>query len=150
MPQALMDKVISSQTFNAGFSAVEFTSSALVDMAFHQGETITDSALFEHQELEKLQMPNTIIMRHRPPHFAHIFSGDGYAAGYYSYMWSEVLDADAFQAFEEIGDVFNSELANRLKCFIYSAGGSRDPEELYKAFRGRLPSPEAMMKKRGL
>lgn len=150
MPQALMDKVIASQTFNAGFSAVEFTSSALVDMAFHQGKTITDSILFEHQELEKLQMPNTIIMRHRPSHFTHIFSGDGYAAGYYSYMWSEVLDADAFQAFEETDDVFNSELANRLKCFIYSAGGSRDPEELYKAFRGRLPSPEAMMKKRGL
>ncbi|WP_246787433.1 M3 family metallopeptidase, partial [Bartonella vinsonii] len=78
------------------------------------------------------------------------FSGDGYAAGSYSYMWSEVLDADAFQAFEEIGDVFSSELANRLKCFIYSAGGSSDPEELYKAFRGRLPSPEAMMKQRGL
>ncbi|EJF80859.1 hypothetical protein MCO_00091 [Bartonella sp. DB5-6] len=150
MPQTLMDKVLSAQTFNAGFSAVEFTSSALVDMAFHQGEKITDPTMFERQELEKLQMPNTIIMRHRPPHFTHIFSGDGYAAGYYSYMWSEVLDADAFQAFEETGDVFNLELANRLKRFIYSAGGSCDPEELYKAFRGRLPSSEAMIKKRGL
>ncbi len=150
MPQALMDKILSAQTFNAGFSAVEFTSSALVDMAFHQGKKITDPTMFERQELEKLQMPNTIIMRHRPPHFTHIFSGDGYAAGYYSYMWSEVLDADSFQAFEETGDVFNSELADRLKRFIYSAGGSRDPEELYKAFRGQLPSPEAMIKKRGL
>ncbi len=150
MPQTLMDKVLSAQTFNAGFSAVEFTSSALVDMAFHQGEKITDPTMFERQELEKLQMPDTIIMRHRPPHFTHIFSGDGYAAGYYSYMWSEVLDADAFQAFEETGDVFNSKLADRLKRFIYSAGGSCDPEELYKAFRGRLPSPEAMIKKRGL
>ncbi|WP_455475835.1 M3 family metallopeptidase [Bartonella sp. B17] len=150
MPQALMDKMITTQIFNAGFSAVEFISSALVDIAFHKGETITDPTMFEHQELEKLQMPNTIIMRHRPPHFTHIFSGDDYAAGYYSYMWSEVLDADAFQAFEETGDVFNSELSDRLKHFIYSAGGSRDPEELYKDFRGRLPSPEAMIKKRGL
>ncbi|WP_332060572.1 M3 family metallopeptidase [Bartonella sp. CB74] len=150
MPQALMDKIVAAQTFNAGFSAVEFISSALVDMAFHQRETVTDPTIFEHQELERLQMPDTIIMRHRPPHFTHIFSGDGYAAGYYSYMWSEVLDADAFQAFEETGDVFNSELADRLKHFIYSAGGSRDPEELYKAFRGRLPSSEAMIKKRGL
>ncbi|WP_375641657.1 MULTISPECIES: M3 family metallopeptidase [unclassified Bartonella] len=150
MPQALMDKVLSAQTFNAGFAAVEFTSSALVDMAFHQGVTVTDPTMFERQELEKLQMPDTIIMRHRPPHFTHIFSGDGYAAGYYSYMWSEVLDADAFQAFEETGDVFNSELADKLKRFIYSAGGSCDPEELYKAFRGRMPLPEAMINKRGL
>lgn len=150
MPQALMDKVLLAQTFNAGFSAVEFTSSALMDMAFHQGKTIPDSTIFEYQELEKLQMPDAIIMRHRPTHFTHVFSGDGYAAGYYSYLWSEVLDADAFQAFEEVNDVFNPELADRLKRFIYSAGGSRDPEELYKAFRGRLPSPEAMIKKRGL
>ncbi|WP_208441590.1 M3 family metallopeptidase [Bartonella raoultii] len=150
MPQTLMDKVLLAQTFNAGFSAVEFISSALVDMAFHRGETVTDPTIFEFKELEKLQMPDAIIMRHRSPHFTHVFSGDGYAAGYYSYMWSEVLDADAFQAFEEVKDVFNSELAERLKHFIYSAGGSRDPEELYKAFRGRLPSPEAMIKKRGL
>ncbi|WP_019222154.1 M3 family metallopeptidase [Bartonella rattaustraliani] len=150
MPQELMDKVLSAQTFNAGFSAVEFISSALVDMAFHQGKPVNDPTIFEAQELEKLQMPDAIIMRHRPPHFTHVFSGDGYAAGYYSYMWSEVLDADAFQAFEETDDVFNSELADRLKRFIYSAGGSRDPEELYKAFRGRLPSPEAMIQKRGL
>ncbi|WP_336276414.1 M3 family metallopeptidase [Bartonella sp. CB178] len=150
MPQVLVDKIIKARTFDAGFSAVEFISSALVDMAFHRGETVTDPAMFERKELEKLQMPDTIIMRHRPPHFAHIFSGDGYASGYYSYMWSEVLDADAFQAFEEVGDVFNVGLADKLKRFIYSAGGSCDPEELYKAFRGRFPSPEAMIKKRGL
>ncbi|WP_375675691.1 M3 family metallopeptidase [Bartonella sp. CL100XZDX] len=150
MPQELIDKVLVAQTFNAGFSAVEFISSALVDMAFHQGETVTDPTVFECQELEKLQMPDTIIMRHRPPHFMHVFAGDGYASGYYSYMWSEVLDADAFQAFEETGDVFNSELADLLKRCIYSAGGSRDPEELYKAFRGRMPLPEAMINKRGL
>ncbi|UNF40663.1 M3 family metallopeptidase [Bartonella krasnovii] len=150
MSQELIDKVVAAQTFNAGFSAVEFISSALVDIAFHQGETVTDPTIFEHKELEKLQMPDTIIMRHRPSHFMHVFAGDGYAAGYYSYMWSEVLDADAFQAFEETGDAFNSELADLLKRFIYSVGGSRDPEELYKAFRGRMPLPEAMMNKRGL
>ncbi|WP_260480065.1 M3 family metallopeptidase [Bartonella quintana] len=128
--------MLSAQTFNAGLFAVEFISSALVDIAFYQGETVTEPTMFEHQELEKLQMPDTIIMRHRPPHFTHIFSGDGYAAGYYSYMWSEVLDTDTFQVFEETGDVFNAQLADRLKCFIYSARGNRNPEELYKAFRG--------------
>ncbi|AQX20960.1 peptidyl-dipeptidase Dcp Metallo peptidase, MEROPS family M03A [Bartonella sp. CDC_skunk] len=150
LPQALLDKILSAHTFNAGFNAVEFLSSALVDMAFHQEEKVVDPTFFERKELEKLGMPDTIIMRHRPPHFAHIFSGDGYAAGYYSYMWSEVLDADAFQAFEETGDVFNPELASRLKRFVYSAGGSYDPEKLYESFRGRLPSPESMIKKRGL
>ncbi|EYS94884.1 M3 family metallopeptidase [Bartonella bacilliformis] len=150
MPQDLLNKIALAHKFNAGFCAVEFISSALVDMAFHRGEIVDDPALFEHKELEKLKMPDTIVMRHRPPHFTHIFSGDGYAAGYYSYMWSEVLDADAFQAFEETGDVFHPELAERLKRFIYSAGGSCDPEELYVAFRGQLPSPEAMIEKRGL
>ncbi|AQX28349.1 peptidyl-dipeptidase Dcp Metallo peptidase, MEROPS family M03A [Bartonella sp. JB15] len=150
IPQALLDKILSAHTFNAGFNAVEFLSSALVDMAFHQEEKVVDPTLFERKELEKLGMPDSIIMRHRPPHFAHVFSSDGYAAGYYSYMWSKVLDADAFQAFEQTGDVFNSELADRLKRFIYSAGGSCDPEELYKSFRGRLPSLEPMIKKLGL
>ncbi|AGF74182.1 peptidyl-dipeptidase Dcp [Bartonella australis AUST/NH1] len=150
IPQVLIDKILSARTFNAGFYAVEFTSSALMDMAMHQGVIIDDPAAFEREELKKLRMPDTIIMRHRPPHFLHIFSSDGYAAGYYSYMWAEVLDSDAFQAFEETHDVFNLELADRLKRFIYSAGGSRDPEELYRAFRGRLPSSEALIKKRGL
>jgi peptidyl-dipeptidase Dcp len=95
-------------------------------------------------------MPDTIAMRHRAPQFGHIFSGDGYSAGYYSYMWSEVLDADAFAAFEETGDPFNPALAERLRKNIYAAGGSKDPEELYTAFRGKMPSPEAMMVKRGL
>jgi peptidyl-dipeptidase Dcp len=89
-------------------------------------------------------------MRHRTPHFLHVFSGDGYSAGYYSYLWSEVLDADAFSAFEETGDVFDPGLAARLLKNIYAAGGSRDPEELYTAFRGKMPSPDAMMVKRGL
>ena len=89
-------------------------------------------------------------MRHRPPHFAHVFSGGGYASAYYSYMWSEVLDADAFAAFEETGDIFDPETAKRLHDHVYAAGGSRDPEELYKAFRGRLPTPEALLQQRGL
>ena len=95
-------------------------------------------------------MPDAIAMRHRTPHFLQGFSGDGYSAGYYSYLWSEVLDADAFSAFEETGDVFDPALAAKLKKHVYSAGGSEDPEDLYKAFRGKLPSPDAMMEKRGL
>lgn len=151
MPKALLDKVLAARSFNAGFNTVEFTSSALVDMAFHTGtEKIADPLAFEVATLEKLNMPDAIIMRHRTPHFLHVFSGDGYSAGYYSYMWSEVLDADAFSAFEETGDAFNPQLAEKLKTHIYAAGGTRDPEELYKAFRGKMPSPDAMIEKRGL
>lgn len=151
IPQALIDKVLKAATFNAGFNTVEFTSSALVDMAFHTSEhEITDPLVFEAETLRKLGMPEAIIMRHRTPHFLHVFSGDGYSAGYYSYMWSEVLDADAFAAFKESGDVFNATLAEKLKTHIYAAGGSKDPEDLYKAFRGRMPTPQAMIEKRGL
>jgi peptidyl-dipeptidase Dcp len=151
MPAELLEKVLAANTFNAGFNTVEFTSSALVDMAFHaDGKPPADPLQFEADTLKKLQMPDAIIMRHRTPHFNHVFSGDGYSAGYYSYMWSEVLDADAFKAFEETGDVFNADLAAKLKQYIYSAGGSRDPEELYKAFRGKMPTPDAMIEKRGL
>jgi peptidyl-dipeptidase Dcp len=89
-------------------------------------------------------------MRHRPPHFAHLFSGEGYAAGYYSYLWSEVLDADGFGAFEEAGDVFDPDAARRLHDFVYSAGNLRDPAEAYRAFRGRDPDPQALLRKRGL
>jgi peptidyl-dipeptidase Dcp len=95
-------------------------------------------------------MPAEIAMRHRPPHFDHVFSGGGYAAAYYSYMWSEVLDADAFEAFEETGDIFDPATAKRLHDTIYSAGGAREPADAYRAFRGRLPSPEALLRKRGL
>jgi peptidyl-dipeptidase Dcp len=120
-------------------------------MAYHARPDAPQEPLaFEAETLAGLDMPDTIAMRHRTPHFAHVFSGDGYSAGYYSYMWSEVLDADAFSAFEESGDPFNPELAARLRENIYSAGGSKDPEALYTAFRGKMPSPEAMMAKRGL
>ena len=151
MPQELLSKVLEAQTFNAGYDAVEFTASALVDMAYHTApEPPADPAAFEAAELERLGMPSSITMRHRTPHFAHIFSGDGYSAGYYSYMWSEVLDADAFRAFEEAGDPFDAKLARRLREHIYGAGGSVAPEEAYQAFRGRMPTSQAMLEKRGL
>lgn len=151
MPKELLDKMLAAKTFGAGFATVEFTSSALVDMAYHaRPDAPAEPAAFEAETLEKLGMPEAIVMRHRTPHFLHVFSGEGYSAGYYSYMWSEVLDADAFAAFEETGDAFNPAMAEKLRKHIYSAGGSADPEELYKAFRGKMPSPEAMMEKRGL
>ncbi|RWC23551.1 MAG: peptidase M3 [Mesorhizobium sp.] len=151
MPKALLDKMLAARTFGAGFATVEFTASALMDMAYHARPDAPEAPLrFEAETLDELDMPNTIAMRHRTPHFGHVFSGDGYSAGYYSYMWSEVLDADAFAAFEETGDPFNPALAERLRKNIYAAGGSKDPEELYTAFRGKMPSPEAMMVKRGL
>ncbi|WP_173932309.1 M3 family metallopeptidase [Chelativorans sp. Marseille-P2723] len=151
MPAELLQKMRDARNFDAGFATVEFTASALVDMAFHaRAEAPEDPLRFEAEVLEELRKPEAIPMRHRTPHFLHVFSGDGYSAGYYSYMWSEVLDADAFRAFEEAGDPFHPEVAAKLRQHIYAAGGSADPEDLYKAFRGRLPSPEAMMEKKGL
>jgi peptidyl-dipeptidase Dcp len=150
IPRALLDKVLAAQTFNAGFGAVEFTASALVDMAWHTAGEKSDPATFEAETLKKLGMPEAIVMRHASPHFLHVFSGEGYSAGYYSYMWSEVLDADAFAAFEETGNPFSPEMAEKLRTHIYSAGGSRDPADLYQAFRGRMPDPTSMLEKRGL
>jgi peptidyl-dipeptidase Dcp len=152
MPDALIDKLVAARTFNQGFTTVEFVASALVDLDFHSlawAEDI-DPAAFEDEALERIGMPAEIAMRHRPPHFQHVFADDAYAAAYYSYMWSEVLDADAFEAFRETGDVFDPQVAERLYRFVYSAGGSRPPDEAYKAFRGRLPSEEALLKRRGL
>jgi peptidyl-dipeptidase Dcp len=150
MPQALLDKVLAARTFNSGFATVEFTSSALVDMAFHTRGPVEDPMAVQAEVLDEIGLPKSIVMRHATPHFQHVFSGDGYSAGYYSYMWSEVLDADAFSAFTETGDAFNPQMAERLKTYIYSVGGSVDPEDAYKAFRGKLPSPEAMLEKKGL
>ncbi|TCN31799.1 M3 family metallopeptidase [Sinorhizobium americanum] len=150
IPQALLDKVLAARTFNSGFATVEFTASALVDMAYHTAENISDPMALEAAALEKIGLPKAIVMRHRSPHFLHVFSGDGYSAGYYSYMWSEVLDADAFAAFEETGDPFDPAMAAKLKGHIYSIGGAIDPEDAYRAFRGKLPSPEAMLAKKGL
>jgi peptidyl-dipeptidase Dcp len=150
MPEELLQRLIAARNFNQGFATIEYLASAFVDLDFHSlPPADIDSREFEAGALSRIGMPDEIVMRHRPPHFAHIFSGGGYAAGYYSYMWSEVLDADAFEAFEEAGDIFDPVTARRLRETIYAAGGSRDPADAYKAFRGRLPSPDALLRKRG-
>ncbi|MCE4223850.1 M3 family metallopeptidase [Methylobacterium sp. C25] len=153
MPEELLTRLLAARTFNQGFATVEYTSSAIVDMTLHlsaAGEAGLDVLAFEAEALKRIAMPAEISMRHRSPHFAHIFSGEGYAAGYYSYLWSEVLDADAFDAFREAGDIFDPETATRLRRFVYGAGNLRDPRDAYTAFRGRLPSTGPLLKKRGL
>jgi peptidyl-dipeptidase Dcp len=149
IPAALVDKIQRAKTFNQGFKTVEYLSAAIYDMKIHTATAIDPDA-FEAQLMAEIGMPPEIVMRHRPTHFAHIFSGGGYAAAYYSYMWSEVMDADAFAAFEETGDIFDPATAKKLHDNVYSSGGSRDPAELYTAFRGRLPTPDALLKRRGL
>lgn len=152
IPQEMMDKLKAAENFNQGFATVEYTSSALVDLEYHTmpAEDVTDVSKAEESILAMIGMPKEITMRHRSSHFAHVFSGDGYSSGYYSYMWSEVMDADAFRAFQEAGDVFDETTAAKLKEFIYSAGGSRDPAELYVEFRGKMPEIDALLEGRGL
>lgn len=154
IPSAVLDKMRAAEKFNKGFANVEFTASALVDMAFHElgpeQAADIDPMAFQEEILSGLHMPAEIVMRHATPHFGHVFAGDGYSAGYYSYMWSGMLDADAFKAFDEAGDSFDDATARRLRCYIYSSGGSMDPEDAYKAFRGKLPSPDALLEKEGL
>jgi len=152
MPQDLLERLLAARNFNQGFATVEYLASAFVDMDLHRLDSVDgfDATAFERASLERIGMPREITMRHRTPHFTHVFSGDGYSAGYYSYLWSEVLDADAFKAFEETGDVFDPATAARLKEFVYSAGNLRDPGDAYRAFRGRLPSVDALLEKRGL
>ncbi|MDB5581398.1 MAG: peptidase [Bradyrhizobium sp.] len=152
LPDDLLKRFIAARKFNQGFATVEFVSSALIDLEFHTqpAQDIPDVRAFERAELEKIGMPAEISLRHRPTQFGHIFSGDHYASGYYSYMWSEVMDADAFGAFEEAGDIFDPKVAKRLHDDIYSSGGSRDPEDAYIAFRGREPEPDALLRRRGL
>jgi peptidyl-dipeptidase Dcp len=149
MPRALMDRLIASRTFNQGFTTAEYLGSTYADLYFHLGGE-KDAHEIEMETRRRMQMPHEVVLRHRPPHFQHIFSGDHYAAGYYSYLWSEVLDADAFNAFEETGDVFDPAVARRLKEHVYAAGGARDPAEAYMAFRGKMPSVDPLLKKRGL
>jgi peptidyl-dipeptidase Dcp len=151
MPEELLQRLVAARNFNMGFATVEYVSSALVDLEFHSLPAAdgVDATAFEKKALSEIGMPAEIGMRHRSPHFAHIFSGGGYASAYYSYMWSEVLDADAFAAFEEAGDIFDPAIAKRLHDTIYAAGGKQDPAEAYKAFRGRLPSADALLRKRG-
>ncbi len=150
IPPALRDRLLAATTFDQGFATVEYLASALVDLAFHDGAAPADPVAREAEVLSAIGMPRAIGMRHATPHFAHVFAGDGYAAGYYSYMWSEVMDADAFDAFVEAGDPFDPALARRLERHILSAGGAREPEELYRAFRGRMPGVEPLLRGRGL
>jgi peptidyl-dipeptidase Dcp len=152
MPEALLEKVRKAKTFNQGFLTVEYTASALVDLDLHMLPDTRDLDVvrIERHVLETIGMPEAIVMRHRTPHFAHVFSGDYYAAGYYSYLWSEVLDADAFEAFRETGDAFDAATAKRLRDYVYSAGRLRDADEAYVKFRGRMPTTDALMRKRGL
>jgi peptidyl-dipeptidase Dcp len=152
MPPALMEKLLAARKFDQGFSTVEYVASAIIDLDLHEQavpETDIDIDAAETAVLARIGMPADIVPRHRPAHFLHLFAG-GYAAGYYSYLWSEVMDADAFSAFQETGDIFHPETSERLHRYIYSSGGSLDPAEAYRAFRGRMPEIEALLEKRGL
>ncbi|MEO8485501.1 MAG: M3 family metallopeptidase [Betaproteobacteria bacterium] len=152
IPDALIERLREARRFNQGFETVEYASCALVDMALHAVEDpeAVDIEAFEREELARIGMPREIAMRHRLPHFDHLFAGNGYAAGYYVYLWAEVLDADAFEAFVASGNVFDPALAARLKRCIYSAGATVDPAAAYRAFRGRDPAIEPMLADRGL
>jgi len=150
MPQEMLDKVLAAATYDMGFQTVEYVASALVDLSFHEGTPPEDPMSKQAEVLAEIGMPESIVMRHATPHFAHVFTGDGYSSGYYSYMWSEVMDADAFEAFEEAGGAFDPAMADKLEEFILSAGGSEEADVLYTKFRGRMPGVEALLKGRGL
>lgn len=150
MPSEMLDKVLGAANFDQGFQTVEYVASALVDLAFHDGAAPTDPMAMQADILDNLGIPRAIPMRHATPQFAHVFAGDGYSSGYYSYMWSEVMDADAFAAFEDAGDAFDRDLAKSLEDNILSTGGTVEADELYKRFRGRLPGVKALLKGRGL
>ena len=152
MPDALIDKLRATRTFNQGFHTVEYLSSSLVDLDAHSlaGAGTPDAMKLQAETLTRIAMPSEVVMRHATPHFQHIYANEGYAAGYYSYMWSEMLDADAFEAFEETGDPFDPATAEKLLKHIYSAGNRQDPEAAYLAFRGRLPAVDGVLKQRGL
>jgi peptidyl-dipeptidase Dcp len=150
MPPDLMERLIAARNYDMGFSTVEYLSSALVDLDFHTGPAPADPMAAQAATLARIGMPSEIVMRHATPHFQHVFAGEGYSAGYYSYMWSEVMDADAFAAFRETGDVFDPTTAKRLADSILSAGGSGEAADLYMAFRGRMPGVEALLEQRGL
>jgi peptidyl-dipeptidase Dcp len=150
IPEALMRRLLAARNFNQGFAAIEYTAAALLDLAFHtDGSGEVDPGRIERETLARIGMPAEIALRHGPAHFQHLFAGSGYAAGYYAYLWAEALDADGFAGFTETGDVFDPALAARLKA-IYAAGDTRDPMELYVAFRGRAPRVEALLHHRGL
>lgn len=150
IPKALLQKLLAARNYGQGFATVEFLASALIDMDFHTRSPGGDPGRAQAETLARIGMPEEILPRHSAPHFTHVFGGDGYAAGYYAYLWSEVLDADGFKAFEETKDPFDPATAQRLYQFIYSAGGTRDFAAAYRAFRGRDPHVEALLEGRGL
>jgi len=150
MPQALVDKINKSKTFNEGFSTVEYLSSAIVDMKLHNRTApITDPDAFERETLTEIGMPKEIVMRHRLPQFNHLFSSDAYSAGYYSYLWSETMDADTWAAFEEVGDVWDKNTAERFRSLIMSTANETDRKDAYREFRGRDPEVKYILRKRG-
>ena len=151
MPEALIDKLRRARRFGQGFATVSYASCVLLDMSLHRHPDpgSLDPDAFERAELARLAMPRAMVMRHRPPHFGHLFAGESYAAGYYVYLWAEVLDADGFEAFAQAGDVFDPACAQRLLRYIYSAGNLRDPALAYRLFRGRDPSVQPMLEQRG-
>jgi peptidyl-dipeptidase Dcp len=150
IPQQLVDRIEQASTFNQGFATTEFLASALIDMKLHlAGDRPIDPAAFERETLEALGMPREIVMRHRTPHFSHVFGSDGYSAGYYSYLWSDVLTADAFEAFTEAGGPYDATIAERLRRHVFSVGNTIDPAEGYRQFRGRDARTDALMRNRG-
>ena len=151
IPDALVERIKKADTFNEGFATVEFLASALIDMKLHlAGEADIDPDAFERAELTRLGMPKEIVMRHRTPQFGHVFSSDGYSAGYYSYLWADVLTADCAEAFKTApGGFYDKPTADRLRRTILSKGNTVDPADQYRAFRGRDPDPVALMRKRG-
>jgi len=150
IPQVLVDRINEASTFNEGFATTEFLASALVDMKLHlAGDQKIDPDKFERETLAELGMPHELVMRHRTPQFSHVFSSDGYSAGYYSYLWSVVLAADGFSAFTEAGGPYDKAVAARLRQHVYTVGNTVDPAVGYRAFRGRDPKVDALMKQRG-
>jgi peptidyl-dipeptidase Dcp len=150
IPAALVAKIEKAETFNQGFNTVEFLASALIDMKLHlAGGATIDPDAFERETLTALGLPKQIVMRHRTPHFGHVFAGDGYSAGYYSYLWSDTLTADAWEAFTEAGGAYDKTVAKRLNDHVFSVGNTVDPADGYRAFRGKDPGIAALMRKRG-
>jgi peptidyl-dipeptidase Dcp len=150
LPRELVERIERSSTFNQGFDTVEFLSSALVDMKLHlAGGAPVNPAAFERDTLGALSMPSEIVMRHRTPHFGHVFAGDGYSAGYYSYLWADTLTADAWEAFAEAGGPWDAAVARRFRERILSVGNTVDPADAYRSFRGRDAGIDALMRARG-
>jgi peptidyl-dipeptidase Dcp len=150
MPKALLAKIVRAARFNQGFATTEYLASALVDMRIHLSTNpAVDPAVFERKTLAAIGMPSQIAMRHRLPHFSHIFADDGYSAGYYSYLWADTLSADAFEAFTEGKGPYDAAVARRLKDHVFAVGNTVDPVEGYRAFRGRDAGVGALMRRRG-